>query len=121
VFGNTVVVSAKGASTQLKKIFRQYWLIEMLGGSRLLARFNFASDSPKFMHVTPQVSLQTKSQLVSVHRSLHLIRKSKREKKIQLNAFALPRNEWVRSTVVVGDEEQSLNTCVFCRAASNRR
>lgn len=86
-------MSVEGASIQLNKGFRQYWWIQKLGGRGLLARFNFTSNSPKCMHITLQVSLQLKSQAVSVHRLLHLIRTNVREeKKNSAKCLRTPKN-----------------------------
>lgn len=103
-------MSVKGTSIGLNKGFRKYWLIQKLGARELLARFNFTSSSPQFMCVTLQVSLQVKSQPVSVHRLSHFIRTNVREKK---NAPVLPRTEWVKSAVVVGRGAKRNYLCVL--------
>lgn len=101
-------MSVKGDSIQLNKGFRQYWSIPKLGGSGLLARFNFTSDSPKLMHITAgftagEITGGFCAQVTAFHQN----KWEREKKKILLNAFALPRTEWVKATVVVGDEEQN--------------
>lgn len=110
-------MSVKGTSIQLNMGFRKHWLIQKggEGGQGVVARFHLTSDSPKFMHITLQVSLQVKARPVSVYRLLRFIRTNVRAKKVLLNVFVLPRTEWVKSRVVVGAEEQSVSTCTSCR------
>lgn len=122
VFWDIWVMSVISPSLQLDKGFRQYWLPQKLEGRGLLARFNLTSHPPKFMHIALQVSVQVKSacfcaQAITFHQN-----KCEREKINSAKCLCAPKN-WVGEVNrVVGDKEQSLNTCTFCfcTAASNR-